>query len=81
MMPISGTAALMARTARQTRLRAFSASDPVASRKDGSVLGNSAIAGMRKRRGALGLPHRLVDGQALDARHRRHGVAGCPNPR
>ena len=46
MMPISGTAALMARTARHTRLPGLTASLAASSRKEGSVLGNSAMAGM-----------------------------------
>ncbi len=45
MMPISGTASLMARTARQTRLPGLSASLASSSRSEGSVLGKSAMAG------------------------------------
>src|SRR5262245_10097838 len=46
MTPISGTACLMARTARHTRFPGLTASLAASSRKEGSVLGKSASAGM-----------------------------------
>src|SRR6478609_7397037 len=46
MTPSSGTAFLIARAARQTRLSGLTASEPTGSRRAGSVYGKSATAGM-----------------------------------
>ena len=76
MMPISGTAVLMARTARQTRLsRLQRLGAGLVARATDPCTGKSAIAGMPSLRRPLGLAHRLVDRQALDARHRGDRLA------
>ena len=78
MMPSSGTAALMARQARQTRLSGLSASEPglVAPRRVG-------IGKERDRRDAelgraLGASHRLVDRSG--ARRRASTATGSRTP-
>src|ERR1700687_3528023 len=59
MMPMSGAADLMARTARQTRLPGLSASLAASSRRAGLVLGKSAMAGS---------PSEVASSAALTAR-------------
>ncbi len=69
MMPISGTAALMARVARLMTLSGSRMCEPVWSRSDRSTFGKVAMRRDAELCRALGLLDGEVDGQAEDAGH------------
>ncbi len=73
--PRSGNSFLIARTDLQTRLSAFSASEPVLVAQGSLGIGKQRDAGDVEPGRALGVADRLIDGDAVDPGHRGDGGA------